>query len=76
MLTVRDIPKEAKLVSDSQDIKEIQDRINHPLIDDYGCVFVLYNEAYAIEAVWGVESNIPMLHYGVDVIPLAFTPLA
>ncbi len=72
MLKVRDIPKEAKLISDSQDLDALSRAIGTDLEPDYGCAFVLYSEYEGdILAVWAVGSNIPKLDYLVDCINLA-----
>ncbi len=70
MRTVKDIPKEAKLISDSQDLSELSLNIDYQLQPDYGCAFVLYSDDMDIMAVWAVESNIPRLEYAVDTIPV------
>lgn len=63
---VRDIPADYILVSDSQDIEATLESIGYdgdP--SDYGCLFALVGDGDYI-AVYGCESNVPYLSYGVD----------
>lgn len=64
--TVRDIPDDYVLVTDSQDIEATLESIGYQGdTSDYGCLFVLVGDGDYI-AVYGCESIVPYLTYRVD----------
>ena len=71
MERVRDIPRDAALITDSQELEALSKNIGYELQPEFGCVFVLSSFDGDIMAVWACESNVPVLTNIAVKIPLS-----